>query len=297
MASYRSTSVDELIAGRRVLDRVRAAAVVVRKSRVDDGVDEREHRRIDGERQRERDDCDGSEEWALGQRANRVAESRHRCVVRSVGGMAFPGDERRHERGTAGGGGGATFRVSSSENRHAPVARTATGLRRGAAACRATVDAAGESQPRAHGERRLHALARLRLVHQRIAVRDFDWDSTSFDGEVADDARRAPRRARLGRARRGRRLAIRRVADAQRAPDAALHGRTATRSSSISPKPRRRSATRALHDRPTTGASKTASGLTFIEPSGRTSPRQIWSQGEDTTTTTGFRPTTFPMTR
>src|SRR6266571_5162018 len=100
------------------------------------------------------------------------------------------------------------------------------------------------------------------LIHQRIAVRNFDWDSTSLDGRVTTTlvALRPGLDSVILDA--GKRLEVRRVADAK---GTAL--RTAARGDTLVVYPAR----------PDNGR-----GLTFIQPEGREHrPQQIWSQGED----------------
>src|SRR5712692_8250777 len=94
------------------------------------------------------------------------------------------------------------------------------------------------------------------LIHQRIEVGNFDWDSTSLDGRVTTTvvALRPGLDSVILDA--GKRLEVRRVADAQ----------GATLRFTID-----------YHARVESGH-----GLTFITPEGREHrPQQIWSQGED----------------
>src|SRR5437879_5861440 len=117
------------------------------------------------------------------------------------------------------------------------------------------------------------------LVHQRIEVRSFDWDSTSLDGRVTTTlvALRAGLDSVILDA--GKRLVVSRVVDARGTSlRSAAHGDTLvvyparpltfhdTLRFSID-----------YHARIDNGR-----GLTFIEPEGREHrPQQIWSQGED----------------
>ncbi len=118
------------------------------------------------------------------------------------------------------------------------------------------------------------------LVHQRIELRDFDWDSTSFEGRVATTviARRPDLDSLILDA--GELLGIRSVT---------AQGGTALRTS-------RHGDTLVVHlPRPAAfgdtvsfsidyhGRVRNGRGLTFIQPEGRTHrPQQIWSQGEAT---------------
>ncbi|HEY6059599.1 MAG TPA: M1 family aminopeptidase [Gemmatimonadales bacterium] len=117
------------------------------------------------------------------------------------------------------------------------------------------------------------------LVDQRIALRAFDWDSTSFEGRVVTTllARRPGLDSVILDA--GAKLRITRVADnAGRVLRFSTHGDTLV----VFP-----AAPVAFGD--TTrftityhGKVENGSGLTFIQPEGRPHrPRQIWSQGED----------------
>jgi aminopeptidase N len=117
------------------------------------------------------------------------------------------------------------------------------------------------------------------LVHQRIEVRNFDWDSTSFDGHVATTviARRPGLDSLVLDA--GHLLDI----ESATSPDG-----TALRTS-------RHGDTLALHlphpaafgdtlrfDIAYHARIQNGRGLTFIQPQGRSHrPQQIWSQGED----------------
>ncbi|HEX5385866.1 MAG TPA: M1 family aminopeptidase [Gemmatimonadales bacterium] len=116
------------------------------------------------------------------------------------------------------------------------------------------------------------------LVHQRIELRNFSWDSLSFDGRVTTTlvARRAAMRAvaldagalldvRRVTDARGRRLAMTHTADTLRItlPRAAHRGDTLR-------------FTVAYH-----GRVKNGQGLTFIPADGRPHrPEQLWSMGE-----------------
>ncbi len=117
------------------------------------------------------------------------------------------------------------------------------------------------------------------LVHQRIEVRNFDWDSTSLDGRVTTTlvALRAGLDSVILDA--GKRLVVSRVVDARGTSlRSAAHGDT------LVVYPARPLAFRDTlrfsidyHARIDNGR-----GLTFIEPEGREHrPQQIWSQGED----------------
>ncbi len=117
------------------------------------------------------------------------------------------------------------------------------------------------------------------LVHQRIEVRNFDWDSTSLDGRVTTTlvALRPGLDSVILDA--GKQLVVSRVVDARgRALRSAPHG------DALVVYPARPLAfhdtvrfTIDYHARIDNGR-----GLTFIEPEGREHrPQQIWSQGED----------------
>src|SRR6266700_5054359 len=117
------------------------------------------------------------------------------------------------------------------------------------------------------------------LVHQRIEVRNFDWDSTSLDGRVTTTlvALRPGLDSVILDA--GKRLVVSRVVDARGASlRSAAHGDTLV----VYP-------ARPLAFRDTLRFSidyrariDNGRGLTFIEPEGREHrPQQIWSQGED----------------
>ena len=117
------------------------------------------------------------------------------------------------------------------------------------------------------------------LVHQRIEVRNFDWDSTSFDGRVTTTllALRPGLDSVVLDAGKG--LAVARVVDAR---GAAL--RSAPHGDTLVVYPARALAFRdtlrftiEYHARIDNGR-----GLTFIKPDGQEHrPQQIWSQGED----------------
>src|SRR5438034_9267026 len=117
------------------------------------------------------------------------------------------------------------------------------------------------------------------LVHQRIEVRNFDWDSTSVDGRVTTTlvALRPGLDSVILDA--GKRLVVSRVVDARGATlRSSAHGDT------LVVYPGRPVAFRDTlrfsidyHARIDNGR-----GLTSIEPEGRAHrPQQIWSQGED----------------
>src|SRR5690349_12835235 len=117
------------------------------------------------------------------------------------------------------------------------------------------------------------------LVHQRIEVWNFNWDSTSFDGRVTTTlvALRPGLDSVILDA--GARLVIARIADGRGATlRSARHGDTLV----VYP-----AGPAAFHDtlpfsivyhaQPENGH-----GLTFIQPEGQAHrPQQIWSQGED----------------
>jgi len=117
------------------------------------------------------------------------------------------------------------------------------------------------------------------LVHQRIEIRNFDWDSTSLDGRVTTTlvALRPGLDSVILDA--GKRLVVSRVVDARGATlRSTAHGDT------LVVYPARPVAFRDTlrfsidyHARIDNGR-----GLAFIEPEGREHrPQQIWSQGED----------------
>ncbi len=114
------------------------------------------------------------------------------------------------------------------------------------------------------------------LVHQQIAVRDFNWDSLSFTGRVASTlvSRRAPLDSVIFDA--GSRLAIRSVTAGASALRTGRHGDTLVihlaRPAAFGDTVR---FTIDYDARITNGR-----GLTFIDERAHT-PRQIWSQGED----------------
>src|SRR5437867_608928 len=117
------------------------------------------------------------------------------------------------------------------------------------------------------------------LIHQRIEVRNFDWDSTSLDGRVTTTlvALRPGLDSVILDA--GQRLAVTRVGDAR-----GTTLRTVAHGDTLVVYPARPVAfhdtlrfTIDYHARIDNGR-----GLTFIQPDGRVHrPRQIWSQGED----------------
>ncbi|HMA43759.1 MAG TPA: M1 family aminopeptidase, partial [Gemmatimonadales bacterium] len=117
------------------------------------------------------------------------------------------------------------------------------------------------------------------LVDQRIALRDFDWDSTSFEGQVVTTllARRPGLDSVILDA--GAKLRIARVADgAGHTLRFSTHGDTLV-VFPAAPVPFGDTTrfTVTYHGRVENGT-----GLTFIQPEGRPHrPLQIWSQGED----------------
>jgi len=117
------------------------------------------------------------------------------------------------------------------------------------------------------------------LVHQRIEVRNFDWDSTSFDGRVTTTlvALRPGLDSVILDA--GARLVVARIADGRGATlRSDRHGDTLV----VYP-----ARPVAFHDTLRFSIDYHASlengrGLTFIQPEGQSHrPQQIWSQGED----------------
>src|SRR3989440_12436263 len=117
------------------------------------------------------------------------------------------------------------------------------------------------------------------LVHQRIEVRNFDWERTSFDGRVTTTlvALRPGLDSVILDA--GKLLAVSRVADAAGAPlRSGVHGDTLV----VYP-----ARPVAFHDTLRLvidyhARIESGHGLTFIEADGREHrPQQIWSQGED----------------
>src|SRR5437870_9761374 len=117
------------------------------------------------------------------------------------------------------------------------------------------------------------------LVHQRIEVRNFDWDSTSLDGRVTTTlvALRPGLDSVILDA--GKRLVVSRIVDARGTSlRSAAHGDTLV----VYP-----ARPLAFHDTLRFSIDYHARidngrGLTFIEPEGREHrPQQIWSQGED----------------
>src|SRR6266571_6516541 len=117
------------------------------------------------------------------------------------------------------------------------------------------------------------------LVHQRIEVRNFDWDSTSFDGRVTTTlvALRPGLDSVILDA--GKRLVVSRVVDTR-----GTSLRSTAHSDTLVVYPAR---PLAFHDTLRFSIDYHARidngrGLTFIEPEGREHrPQQIWSQGED----------------
>jgi aminopeptidase N len=117
------------------------------------------------------------------------------------------------------------------------------------------------------------------LVHQRIEVRNFDWDSTALDGRVTTTlvALRPGLDSVILDA--GKLLAVTRAADSRGTPL-----RTAAHGDTLVVYPARPVAIHdtlrfvlEYHARIANGR-----GLTFIQPEGRPHrPQQIWSQGED----------------
>src|SRR5712664_3630283 len=117
------------------------------------------------------------------------------------------------------------------------------------------------------------------LVHQRIEVRNFDWDSTSLDGRVTTTlvALRPGLDSVILDA--GKQVVVSRVVDARGTTlRSAAHGDTLV----VYP-----ARPLAFHDTLRFSIDYHARidngrGLTFIEPEGREHrPQQIWSQGED----------------
>jgi aminopeptidase N len=119
------------------------------------------------------------------------------------------------------------------------------------------------------------------LIHQRIEVSNFNWDSTSFDGRVTTTlvARREKFDSVILDA--GAKLVLKSIfsgAAAGRSLRTSRHGDTLV---VFLPRPIGFGDTTqfmiSYH-----GVVENGSGLTFIEPEGRPHrPRQIWSQGED----------------
>src|SRR5437773_579536 len=128
------------------------------------------------------------------------------------------------------------------------------------------------------------------LVHQRIAVRDFDWDSTSFKGSVATTlvALRPGLDSVILDA--GPKLTVRRIADSRGAVlRNARHGDTLV---VFLAKPATfRDTVRFTIDYD--AKVDNGQGLTFIQQGVHT-PRQIWSQGEDTNNHYWFPTYDFP---
>ena len=67
-------------------NRVCAAGGVIGNDRIDQGVQEREHRRVHGERETKRQDSYDGEDWTLGQRSNRIGEVRSGHGARPIEG-------------------------------------------------------------------------------------------------------------------------------------------------------------------------------------------------------------------
>src|SRR5499426_304900 len=119
------------------------------------------------------------------------------------------------------------------------------------------------------------------LIHQRIEVSNFDWDSTSFDGRVTTTlvARRSGLDSVILDA--GAKLQIKTVTVGQNVGAALRTSRHGDTMVVFLPGPigfgDTARFTITYHGVVTNGR-----GLTFISPEGRTHrPRQIWSQGED----------------
>ena len=133
------------------------------------------------------------------------------------------------------------------------------------------------------------------LLDQRISLRDFNWDSTSFEGSVTTTL--AARRPGLDSVilDAGSKLRIARVTDrAGRTLRSASHGDTLVvylaRPVAFGDTTR---FTIAYHGRVDNGQ-----GLTFIQTEGRTHrPQQIWSQGEDHNNHDWFPTYDFPNDR
>jgi aminopeptidase N len=117
------------------------------------------------------------------------------------------------------------------------------------------------------------------LVDQRISLRAFDWDSTSFEGRVVTTllARRPGLDSVILDA--GAKLRITRVADnTGRVLRFSTHGDTLV----VFPAAPVAFGDTARFTITYHGKVENGSGLTFIQPEGRPHrPRQIWSQGED----------------
>src|SRR2546423_4931849 len=117
------------------------------------------------------------------------------------------------------------------------------------------------------------------LIHQRIEVSNFDWDSTACDGKVATTlvARRAMLDSVILDA--GAKLVLRSVTGARSATlRTARHGDTLV---VFLAKPISFGDT-ARFSITYHGVVENGRGLTYISPEGRPHrPRQIWSQGED----------------
>jgi len=116
------------------------------------------------------------------------------------------------------------------------------------------------------------------LVHQRIEVRDFDWDSTSFHGRVATTL--VSRRAGLDSVVLDMGHLLRPTSVTSQTGTAlrhAMHGDTIV----VFPARPAAQGDTVRFSIAYDGKVKNGEGLTFIEPEGRPHrPRQIWSQGE-----------------
>jgi aminopeptidase N len=117
------------------------------------------------------------------------------------------------------------------------------------------------------------------LIDQRIALRNFDWDSTSFDGRVVTTlvARRPSLDSVILDA--GPKLRVTGIAGGGgRALRYLAHGDTLV----VFLSPPLAFGDTSRFTITYRGRVENGTGLTFIEPEGRTHrPRQIWSQGED----------------
>jgi aminopeptidase N len=129
------------------------------------------------------------------------------------------------------------------------------------------------------------------LIHQRIEVSRFDWDSTSFEGKVTTTL--VARRARLDSVilDAGAKLVLKRVTGAGGALRTARHGDTLVvflaRPVAFGDTAR---FTIAYH-----GVVENGRGLTYINTEGRPHrPRQVWSQGEDDNNHLWFPTYDFP---
>ncbi|PYP38391.1 MAG: hypothetical protein DMD48_09755 [Gemmatimonadetes bacterium] len=151
-----------------------------------------------------------------------------------------------------------------------------------AACCVVTTSLAGQSNVERMANDHYTRSHDYDLIHQRIEVSRFDWDSTSFDGKVATTL--VSRRAGLDSVilDAGAKLVISRVSGGGGAGGATLrtarHGDTLVvylvRPIGFGDTVR---FTVTYH-----GVVESGHGLTFIDSEGRPHrPRQIWSQGED----------------